>query len=53
MARVSYQFDVDGVMHRDTDQILPVIAGRWQPGDRVHVLYMQDYRYDSIIISTY
>lgn len=52
IARVSYQFDADGRLLRDTDQVLPVIAGRWQPGDQVQILYLPQYDYDSVIIST-
>jgi hypothetical protein len=29
IARVTYQFEADGRLRRDTDQILPAIAGRW------------------------
>ena len=52
IARVSYQFDADGEMRRDADQVLPMIANRWQPGDRIQVLYLPDLGYDSVIIST-
>jgi hypothetical protein len=52
IARVSYEFEADGLLHRDTDQILPVIAGRWRPGDQIQVLYLPEYNYDSAIIST-
>jgi hypothetical protein len=40
IARVSYQFEADGRLLRDTDQILPFIAGRWARGDIVQVLYL-------------
>ena len=52
MARVTYQFEADGAMHRDSEQVLPAIASRWQPGDRVQILYLPDRDYDSVIIST-
>ncbi|MFN2564232.1 MAG: serine/threonine protein kinase [Gemmatimonadaceae bacterium] len=52
LARVSYQFEADGRMHRDVDQVLPVVADRWQPGDRVQVLYIPERDYDSVIVST-
>jgi serine/threonine protein kinase len=52
IARVSYQFELEGVLHRDTDQVLPVIAGRWQPGDRIQILCIPELDYDSVIIST-
>jgi serine/threonine protein kinase len=51
MSRVSYQFDADGAIHRDTDDVLPVVADRWRPGDTVQVLYMAGQDYDSIIVS--
>jgi serine/threonine protein kinase len=52
IARVTYQFEVDGDLHRDADTVLPMIAARWQPGDRIQVLYMPELDYDSVIIST-
>lgn len=52
IARVSYQFDVDGTVRRDSDQVLPRVADRWQPGDVVEILYILDDDYDSIVIST-
>jgi serine/threonine protein kinase len=52
MARVSYEFEADGAMRRDADQVLPVIAGRWREGDRIQVLYLPERDYDSLIIST-
>jgi hypothetical protein len=51
LARVSYQFEADGLLHRDSDQALPAIADRWQPGDRVRILYLPYENYDSVIIS--
>jgi serine/threonine protein kinase len=51
LARVSYQFEANGLLHRDADQALPAIADRWQPGDRVQVLYLPHEGYDSVIIS--
>ena len=52
LARVSYQFEADGRVHRDVDQVLPVIADRWRPGDRVEILYIPERGYDSVIVST-
>ena len=52
VARVSYQFQADGALHRDADRVLPAFANRWQPGDRVQVLYIPDEDYESVIIST-
>jgi len=50
-ARVSYEFVVDDVLHRDTDQIVPVIAARWRPGDHIQILYVPDRNYDSVIVA--
>ena len=51
VARVTYQFDVDG-RRRDADRIHPAIAHRWQPGDLVYILYIAEEDYDSVIVST-
>jgi predicted Ser/Thr protein kinase len=51
LARVSYQFEADGLLYRDADQVLPAIADRWQPGDRVQILYLPHEGYDSVVIS--
>ncbi len=51
LARVSYQYQADGEVHRDVDQVLPAIADRWRPGDRVQVLYVAGTDYDSVIVS--
>ena len=52
MTRVSYEFEGDGQLRRDSDLIMPVISHRWAVGDRIQVLYMAERDYDSIIIST-
>jgi hypothetical protein len=51
ISRVTYQFEADGEMRRDTDTVLPVIADRWQAGDRVAILYLPDRSYDSVIVA--
>jgi serine/threonine protein kinase len=51
LARVNYQFEADGHLRRDSDQVLPVIAHKWQPGDRVPILYMPERDYDSVIVA--
>jgi hypothetical protein len=51
LVRVTYEFEADGARRRDTDRLLPVIAGRWQPGDHVQVLYLASEGYDSVILS--
>lgn len=52
MTRVRYEFEADGQVHRDSDQALPSIAGRWAVGTPIQILYLPDERYDSVIIST-
>lgn len=50
LVRVTYEFDADGERRRDADRLLPMIAGRWQPGDHVQVLYLAAEEYDSVVI---
>ena len=50
-ARVTYEFEANGQRHRDSDTIMPVIAHRWGPGDRIPVLYLADRDYDSVIVA--
>ena len=52
LTRVRYEFEADGQRHRGSDQVLPAIAERWDPGDAIQVLYRPDQDYDSVIIST-
>ena len=52
LTRVRYEFDVDGRRHRGSDQVLPAIAERWDPGDPIQILYRPDLEFDSVIIST-
>lgn len=51
IARVNYQFEVDGELKRDADTVLPAIADRWQPGDEIPILYLPDRDYDSVIVA--
>jgi serine/threonine protein kinase len=51
IARVTYQFEADGELRRDSDTVLPGIADRWQPGDRIAILYLVDRNYDSVIVA--
>lgn len=50
MARVSYEFEADGLLHRDSDLVLPTTGVRLRPGERVHVLYIAERDYDSAIM---
>lgn len=51
LARVNYQFEVDGRLRRDSDMVLPAIAHRWQPGDRIPILYLPAGANDSVIVA--
>ncbi|MGH7636762.1 MAG: serine/threonine protein kinase [Gemmatimonadaceae bacterium] len=51
LARVNYQFEVDGRLRRDSDMVLPAIAHRWQPGDRIPILYLPSGANDSVIVA--
>ena len=50
--RISYEFEADGTLHRDSDTVLPAIADRWQVGDRVPILYIAGRAYDSVIVAS-
>jgi hypothetical protein len=50
--RVRYEFEADGRMLRDADQVLTSIAERWDRGSVIQVLYIPDRDYDSVIVST-
>jgi len=52
LARVNYEFEADGQVHRDSDTVLPTIADRWQAGEEVAILYLPDRAYDSVIVAT-
>ncbi|MGV3707963.1 MAG: serine/threonine protein kinase [Gemmatimonas sp.] len=51
MARVHYEFEVNGALHRDSDQVLPLLAGRWEISQCIAILYIPNVPYDSVIIS--
>lgn len=52
LTRVRYEFEVNGKLYRDADQVLPVIARRWDHGTTIQILYLPDRDCDSAIIST-
>ena len=52
IARVSYRFEADGRTLRDADRVLPNVANRWEPGSLVHILYIPEHDYDSVIIGS-
>ncbi len=51
LAKVFYEFHVDGETHRDADLILPTVANRWRQGEHIEVLYLPDHKFDSVIVS--
>ncbi len=51
IARVAYRFQVEGVLHRDVDRVLPRIALRWTAGDLVQILYLPEEGFDSVIVA--
>jgi len=51
LARINYQFEADGELFRDSDLMLPTIADRLQPGDRIPILYIPDRHYDSVVVA--
>ncbi len=52
LSRIRFQWEVDGRLHRDSDEVLARIADKWLVGDQVQILYLPDAGYDSLIIST-
>ncbi len=52
LVRVRYEFEADGSRRRGSDQVLPLLAERWDVGDTIQVLYLADRDFDSVIIST-
>jgi hypothetical protein len=52
ISRVRYEFEVEGRRYRGSDQVLPQIAERWDPGDLIQILYLPGRDCDSVIIST-
>lgn len=50
--RVRYEFVVDGVVHRDSDLVLPAITDRWRIGDQIQILHTSDGEdMDSVVVS--
>lgn len=52
ITRVRYEFEVEGRRHRGSDQVLPQIAERWDPGDSIQILYLPEQDCDSVIIAS-
>ena len=51
LARVHYEFEVNGVLNRDSDQVLQLLAGRWELNQYVAILYIARVPYVSVIVS--
>ena len=51
ITRVSYEFEADDGLRRDSDTVLPGIANRWKVGDRIPVLFIAERDYDSVIVA--
>jgi serine/threonine protein kinase len=49
--RVRYEFEADGRVFRDADSVLTSIAERWDRGSEIHILYIRERDYDSVIVS--
>jgi len=52
ITRVRYEFEIDGWLRRDSDQVLTSIANRWDRGTPIQILYIPGRDYDSIVVST-
>jgi serine/threonine protein kinase len=52
ITRVRYEFEIDGRLRRDSDQVLTSIANRWDRGTPIQILYTPARDYDSVIVST-
>ena len=50
ISRVHYEFHADGAVHRDSDQVMPLVASRWEVGEHVTILYVPGDPYESVII---
>ncbi len=51
LARLRYEFEADGRLVRGSDQALPTVAERFEPGDPVPILYLPDRGYDSVVVA--
>jgi hypothetical protein len=52
LMRVRYEFEAGGRLRRGSDEVLPIVAERWDAGDTLQILYLPDEDYESLIIST-
>lgn len=51
LARVHYEFEVNGVLHRDSGQVMALLADRWDLNQSVAILYIASVPYDSVIVT--
>ena len=52
LSRVRYQWEANGQLHRDSDEVPARIADKWLVGDQIQVLYLPEAGFDSLVIST-
>lgn len=52
LARVRYAFEAGGRRRVGSDRIMPQQAERWDPGEEIHILYLPDRDFDSVIIGS-
>lgn len=50
VARVHYEFEVNGVKHRDSDNVMPLVAGRWEMHQIIPILYIVGRTVESAIV---
>jgi serine/threonine protein kinase len=50
LRRVRYAFEADGRRHLGSDRILPAVAERLEADSPIHILYLPDRDYDSVIV---
>ena len=51
MARVAYDYEVNGRICRSADVVLPQLADRWRVGDYINVLYDPERTSSSVIVN--
>jgi hypothetical protein len=52
ISRIRYQWQVDGQLHRDSDEVLAIYSDKWAVGEQIRILYLPDEGFNSLVIST-
>ncbi len=52
ISRIRYQWQVDGRLHRDSDEVLAIYSDKWAVGEPIRILYLPDQGFNSLVIST-